>query len=139
MSQSLGTTRTAFEGQLHGGSSELKFFEAFQSPEWKAPCWWRSLRRATPAEDAQGIDAVLNIDAGTVLLQIKSSVSGLLKEVKHYGNAHCVIIVREGMSPNELRSKAVNFIYRRRGFMLGVFGETKKARNRRQSRGHGRW
>ena len=108
-----------------GGTHELRFFEAFQAPQWRPPYWFRLLRKATREEDKSGVDAFAKIDVATVPLQIKSSVTGLLSDVAHYGSmchfkkgAHCIIIVTDDMTPEGIRRYAIDKLFVWRGMLI---------------------
>ncbi len=98
-------------GQLLGGTTELRFFQAFQAPGFSTPYWFFSMRKATLEEDRQGVDAFASIDAGTVLVQIKSSYSGKRNDAKQYGRKHCVIIIPEGMCAEHIRRHTFNRLF----------------------------
>jgi hypothetical protein len=133
----------AVEAKLRGGSTELKFFEAFQVPDWRSPYWWRSLHRASWQEDGEGTDAFVEVDAGTVPVQIKSSVAGRLKHIARYGEGtHCIVVIDPcEMDLVKIRSNAVDRIYRFRGILKGAFTNERSAQigKRRAQRGHRRW
>lgn len=105
-------------GDLHGGSTELRFFSAMQSPVWRPPFWYIDCRRATPEEDQAGVDAFVTIDAGIIPVQIKSSLAGMEKDRAHYGDQHCIVVIHENLSDQQIRSKATDFFYRWRGRLI---------------------
>lgn len=91
------------EGQLLGATTELRFFQAFQAPGFSTPYWFFSVRRASPEEDRLGVDAFVSLDTGIVQVQLKSSYSGKRNDAKKYGRKHCVIILSESMSAEQIR------------------------------------
>ncbi len=120
------TTHGGLAGQLLGATTEFRFFEAFQAPDYGSPYWFKSIRKASPEEDKKGVDAFAIIDVGTVLVQIKSSLAGLKNDRRNYKDAHCVIIIPETMDAKRLRSHTFNRLYVWRGLIINSAEKRRK-------------
>ncbi len=123
------TARGGLEGQLHGATTEFRFFQAFQAPAFGSPYWFRSIRRATTEEDSRGIDAFAELDMGTVQVQIKSSFSGQKRHVEQYGSKHCIIVIPEEMDAARIRSHTFNRLFLwRKGHLSPQKSKKRRAR-----------
>lgn len=121
-------TRAAHE---KGGETEYRFFEALQCVLWKQPFWYKGYRRANREEDRRGVDAFVEIDAGIVPVQIKSSDISRKKHIEHYGNEHVIIVISEHMTAQMIRSRLMNLLYYKRGELFRKQKETSCRRARR--------
>lgn len=106
---SLTTDRGPHESRCRsserGFLKERLVLEAIGDPFWPPP-WFISIRAATKNEDMRGIDAVVTIDIGEVLVQVKSTQNGARNHRRHYerscydyDNTFVVIIVPDHSTP----------------------------------------
>lgn len=107
-----------YVNQVRGGTNELRFFQAIQSPSWSKPSWYRSVRRATQDEDSRGIDAIAQTDIGSIEIQIKSSFSGLAEHQKQHGNDQVIIVVSDHLGICEIQRRFVREVSRKRQSVL---------------------
>lgn len=111
------------EGTLRGRLTELRFQYLMRQHDFEWPTWMRTVRIASPEEDAEGIDAfVESSEDGWLPLQIKSSKTGALRHILHYGYRHCIIIIPPRLSDRRARERIIKSInkYRdalRRGYI----------------------
>lgn len=121
---------TEEENKTFGTTTEFRFFQAFQASGYNSPYWFRFIRKATPEEDLNGVDAFAELDTGTVPIQIKSSHAGRLHDIERYGDAHCVIVIPHQMYVTNIRDLVFNRLYIWRQKALNNVGKRKKRRAR---------
>ncbi len=78
-------------GTQRGADNERLTFDACQLPS--RPAWMTSARRATRAEDHDGIDIVVDSDVGKLFVQVKSSRRGKAEFAERRRRAQVVVIV----------------------------------------------
>ncbi len=72
------------------------------------PPWMRTARQATPAEDHDGIDVVIESDVGKLYVQVKSSRRGKAAFEKRRRRVRAVVVVvAGGDTPDKLLRKVV--------------------------------
>ena len=62
-----------------GAWKEWRLLAEFRQLGIEKPSWAKSMRRATVAEDAEGIDLVIRTNKGDIGIQVKSSTEGIAK------------------------------------------------------------
>ena len=96
-----------------GKAGERRVHEACKNGE--KPSWWKSIRRATPQEDAEEIDHVISTDVGDIYLQTKTTLS---ESVKHRpsrtSRSIAIIYINLKESDDEIWKKALLIIARER-------------------------
>jgi len=103
-----------------GAKNEDRVVEACALPA--RPPWLLSARKATRAEDAQGIDVVIESDVGKLFVQVKSSRGGKARFVER-GRAHvAVVVVTHADSSEKVLRKVVGEVSRLRAQYLKLRG-----------------
>jgi hypothetical protein len=111
-----------------GSTHEFLVFSALQAPDWTPPWWFRCYRRATPDEDAGGVDLIITIDLGDIEVQIKSSRYGREQHRARHGTQQAIITVDECMSSSMIRRDLVRIIGFRR---VNILQQRKRSSRRR--------
>lgn len=82
-----------------GKNTEDRFFSLLMAKETEWPDWMWGIRRATPLEDSEGVDAFIDTASFPwVPVQIKSSHAGLEKHEDRYGNRHVILTIFKEIS-----------------------------------------
>jgi hypothetical protein len=92
-----------------GLTAELLASLCFEACPERAPVWFKSLRRATSEEDAKGIDLVVEIDLGQVLIQVKSSWSRAKEFVEKHPEIP-VLVVHPEDSEDRVRRNLLRIV-----------------------------
>jgi hypothetical protein len=82
--------RRARPASRRGNRSELRVFDALNALDID---WILGWRRATPEEDALGIDFIVTVPEGELMLQIKSSYYGKLEFLRREDSAQFAVVV----------------------------------------------
>lgn len=90
---------------------------AFRAVTRVLPKWATAARRATPEEDTQGIDIVVNTDVGALFLQVKSSRMSAREFAKKHQSDPIECIVA-GCDENTLRARALGALWRARARVM---------------------
>ncbi len=94
------------ESLKRGKTSERHVLEALALPS--RPAWMTGVRRATKAEDAAGIDVVVESDVGKLFVQVKSSRGGKAAFLERRRSARvAVVVVRVTDAPEAILAKVV--------------------------------
>lgn len=108
------------DGNIRGELNEQRVLDVL---EWYPPSWVQSARRATPDENAMGIDLVVVTDVGHLLLQVKSSKVGAERWRRERIASQrrldiAVVIVSRGLSDDSLRGRISGVLARVRAERL---------------------
>jgi hypothetical protein len=96
-------------GNERGRANEHRVLEACRLP--MRPAWMTSARAATPAEDHDGIDVVVESDVGRLYVQVKSSRTGKAAFVERRRRAHvAVVVVKSGDGPEDVLRRVVGVL-----------------------------
>ncbi len=97
-------------GHHRGLDNQNKFLFAMENlPEMMRPFWLRNFREATRLEDRKGFDAYAELDVGGVPIQIKSSMTGADKHLRHYPNFNgVVVIMHDDVSDTDIRRDTID-------------------------------
>ncbi len=107
------------DAKKRGRRSEHWVLEALALPA--RPSWIRSARKATPAEDHAGIDAVVESDVGKLFVQVKSSRGGKAAFLERRRSARiAVVVVRVTDSPEAVLAKVVGELAKIRAEYLAL-------------------
>ena len=111
-------------GQRIGQAAETRVEGAFAFHD--LPKWFRGIRRATQQEDSQGIDFVIFIDTGDILLQVKSSQreKDRFLEVQAHRSIP-VVVIDLSESDRKIRRKVISAIVSVRKKLLASQKEQK--------------
>lgn len=86
-----------------GKALELRVVKALNCNK---PSGWKSVRKGTEKEDADGFDVVIEMDAGWLGIQIKSSENGKEAFLRDHGKPSIpVVIIGMADSDEEIRAK----------------------------------
>ena len=84
------------EAMRQGSASEARFMEAFEVPRWTPPEWYRSIRHANAAEDADGYDFFIDTTSGEVPIQVKCSTAYIARYWLRHPRSTALLIVVNG-------------------------------------------
>lgn len=94
--------------------AERWFQDAFSSAE-SLPEWFLGVRPATKQEDANGIDAIVTLDVGEELFQIKTSMQGVLRYQRKRPESRCIIIlIQRYATLEQIRTAVLELLHSRR-------------------------
>lgn len=98
-----------------GLGNEKRFFHAWQDRA-HYPNWVKNIRKATKEEDDNGVDAVVGTkDIGDILLQLKSSESGVAHFLRAHGSDGILpLVVQANDTPEFIRQQTLMVLYRAR-------------------------
>lgn len=84
--------------------------------KWDSPPWMVSARRATEMEDAMGIDIVVLMDVGHILIQVKSSKRGAevwnQERIERQMRTDIIVVVVNRMMTDDLLADRLRLLLR---------------------------
>lgn len=93
-----------------GAETERRFFAAFRDGTVTLPSWLYGIRKGTPVDDAQGIDAFAITSCGEIPIQIKSSYAGLRKFCSVSRTRYIVVVVIQQTNPQSIVDHVIRFV-----------------------------
>lgn len=93
-----------------GAETERRFFAAFRDRAVTLPSWLYGIRKGTPIDDAQGIDAFAITSCGEIPIQIKSSYAGLRKFCSVSRTRYIVVVVIQQTNPQSIVDHVIRFV-----------------------------